>query len=35
VNADGRIVVFTSGSTNLVKSDLNGIDDIFKYGPVY
>jgi Tol biopolymer transport system component len=35
VSGDGRVVVFTSGATNLAESDNNGVNDIFKYGPVY
>lgn len=33
LSADGRIVAFTSGSTNLVAGDLNGTADVFVRGP--
>ncbi|MEX2193642.1 MAG: hypothetical protein WD844_00010 [Thermoleophilaceae bacterium] len=29
ISADGRFVVFASGSTNLVRGDTNGVDDVF------
>jgi hypothetical protein len=29
ISADGRFVAFSSGATNLVKSDTNGYDDLF------
>jgi len=31
MSADGRLIVFNSGATNLVSNDMNGVHDIFVY----